>query len=54
LFDYCDILYPEKPPRLAGTPQEEGKSYTFPSSGGVPIGRGGFLGVVMGKVSFEN
>jgi hypothetical protein len=28
--------------------------YAFPSFGGVPERRGGFLGVVMGKVSFEN
>jgi hypothetical protein len=54
LFDYCDILNLEKPPRLAGTPPEEGKSYAFPSSGRVPSGRGGFLIVAMGKVSFEN
>jgi hypothetical protein len=48
------IFNPEKPPRLAGTPPEEGKLYAFPSFGGVPIGRGGFLGVVKEKVSFEN
>jgi hypothetical protein len=39
---------------VSGTPPEEGKSYAFPSFGGVPIGRGGFLGIVIGKVSFEN